>query len=56
MVKNLPVNTGDIGSIRGLGRFPGEGNGNLLQNSCLGNPTDKRAWRATIHSVVKGQM
>ena len=56
VVKNLPANTEDTGSIPGLGRSPGEGNGNLLQNSCLGNPTDKGAWRATIHSVVKGQM
>ena len=41
MVKNLPVNAGDtrdLGSIPGLGWFPGEGNGNLLQYSCVGNP------------------
>ena len=41
MVKNLPVNAGDTrdaGSIPGSGRFPGEGNGNPLQYSCLGNP------------------
>ena len=41
MVKNPPVSEGDIGSIPGLGRSPGEGNGNLLQNCCLGNPMDK---------------
>ena len=41
MVKNLPASIGDIGSILGLGRSPGEGNGNPLQYSCLGNPTDR---------------
>ena len=39
MVKNLPANAGDIGFISEWGRFPGEGNGNPLQYSCLGNPT-----------------
>ena len=38
MIKNLSTNAGDLGSILGLGRSPGEGNGNLLQYSCLGNP------------------
>ena len=42
MVKNLPVNVGDMSSIPGSGRSPGEGNGNPLQYSCLGNPIDKR--------------
>ena len=42
--KNLPANAGDMGSILGLGRSPGEGNGNPLQCSCLGNPMDRRAW------------
>ena len=54
MVKNLPANTGDIrdvGSILGLGRFPGEGHGNPLQDSCLENPVDRGAWRATVHST-----
>ena len=49
-VKNLPANAGDArntGSIPGLGRFPGEGNGNPLQYSCLENPMDRGAWRAT---------
>ena len=46
-VKNLPANTGDAGSISGLGRFPGEGNGNPLQYSCLGSPLDTKAWQAT---------
>ena len=46
---------GDTGSILGLGRSPGGGNGNLLQCSCLGNPMDRRAWRATVHGVTKSQ-
>ena len=41
MVKNLPANAGDAGSIPGLGRSPGEGSGNPLQYSCLGNPMDR---------------
>ena len=53
MVKNLPANAGDTGSIPGLGRSPGEGNGNPLQYSCLGNPIDRGAWQATIHGVTK---
>ena len=44
VVKNLPVNAGDLGSIPGSGRFPGEGNGNPLQYSCLENPMDVGAW------------
>ena len=42
-VKNLPANAGDVGLIPGLGRSPGEGNGNALQYSCLGNPMDRGA-------------
>ena len=45
VVKNLPASAGDardVGSIPGLGRSPGEGNGNLLQHSCLGNPTTEK--------------
>ena len=45
--------TGDVCSIPGSGRSPGEGNGNRLQYSCLGNPMDRGAWRATVHSVAK---
>ena len=45
-VKNLSANTGDVGSIPGSGRSPGEGNGNPLRYSCLGNPTDREAWWA----------
>ena len=54
MVKNLPDNTEDIrdvASIPGSGRSPGEGNGNLFQYSCLENPMDRGAWRATAHGV-----
>ena len=53
MVKNLPANAGDMGLIPGLQRFPGEGNGNSLQYSCLENPMDGGAWQATIHEVEK---
>ena len=53
MVKNLPASAGDLGSIPGSGRSPGEGNGNPLQYSCLGNPMDKRAWQAIVHGVAK---
>ena len=50
-VKNLPANAGEVGdagSIPGSGRLPGKGNGNPLQYSCLGNPMDRGAWRATV--------
>ena len=43
----------DMGSIPGLGRSPGEGNGNPLQYSCLGNPMDGGAWQATVHGVAE---
>ena len=46
-------NTGDPGSIPGLGRSPGEGNGNPLQYSCLENPMDRGAWWATVHGIAK---
>ena len=46
-------NAGDPGSIPGLGQSPGEGNGNLLQYSCLENPTDRGAWLATVQVRVK---
>ena len=52
-VKNLPANTGDWGSIPGSGRYPGEGNGNSLQYSCLGNPLDRGAWWATVHGATE---
>ena len=53
LVKNLPGNTGDTGSTSGLKRVPGEGNGNLLQYCCLGNPMDREDWQATLHEVTK---
>ena len=46
-------NAGDPDSIPGLGRFPGEGNGNPLQYSCLKNPMDRGAWQATVQQVTK---
>ena len=55
VIKNLPANAGDMGSIPGLGRFSGEGNGNPLQYSCLGNPIDRGAWQATVHVVTKSR-
>ena len=56
VVKKLPGNAGDAGSIPGLGRTPREGNGNPLQYSCLENPMDKGAWWATLHRVAKSQI
>ena len=53
MVKNPLANAGDAGSIPGSGRSPEGGNGNPLQYSCLGNPMDRGAWKATIHEVTK---
>ena len=47
--KESTSNTGDSGLIPRLERSPGEGNGNPLQYSCLGNPMDRGAWRATVH-------
>ena len=57
-VKNSPASEGDVrnvGSIPGLGRSPGEGNGNLLQCSCLGNPMDRGAWGAIVRGVAKSR-
>ena len=54
-VKDSACNAGDLGSIPGLGRSPGEGNGNPLQYSCLENPMDRGAWWATVHGVAKSQ-
>jgi len=53
VVKNPPANAGDAGFILGSGRPPGEGDGNLLQHSCLGNPTDRGSWWPTVHGVAK---
>ena len=51
--KESACNAGDPGSIPGSGRSPGEGNGNLLQYSCLKNPMDRGAWQAIAHGVAK---
>ena len=53
VVENLPAHVGVVGSIPGLGRSPGEGNGNPLQYSCLGNPMDRGLWWAAVHGVAK---
>ena len=52
-IKASACNAGDLGSIPGSGRSPGEGNGNPLQYSCLENPMDGWAWWATVHRVTK---
>ena len=51
-VKTSACNVGDLGSIPGSGRSPGEGNGNPLQYSCLENPMDRGAWWATVHGIT----
>ena len=59
VVKNLPVNAGDIrdvSSIPGSGRSPGGGHGNPLQYSCLENPMDRGVWLATVHRVAESNM
>ena len=53
MVKNLPANAGDAGSIPGSGRPPGGGHGSPLQCSCLENPMDRGAWGATVRGAAK---
>ena len=53
VVKNPPANTGGLGSVPELGRFPNIGNGNPLQYSCLENPMDRGAWQATVYGVTK---
>ena len=56
VVKNPLANAGDMGSIVGSRRFPGEGNGNPLQYSCLENLTDRGAWQVTVHGVAESGM
>ena len=59
MIKNPCANAGDVkdsGSIPGLERFPGKGNGDPLQYFCLENPMDRGAWRAKVHRVAKSWM
>ena len=53
--KESACSSGDLGSISGSGRSPGEGNGNPLQYSCLENPMDRGAWWATVHGVAKNR-
>ena len=53
--KESACNAGDLGSISRSGIFPGEGNSNPLQDSCLGNPMDRGAWQTTIHGVTRRQ-
>ena len=58
MTKNPPAiaeDAGDVGSIPGSGRSPGEENGNPLQCSCLENPMDRGAWWVIVHGVTKSQ-
>ena len=59
VIKNPPVNAVDIreaGLIHGLGRYPGEGNGNVLQYSCLENAMDRGGWQATVHRITESDM
>ena len=56
MVKNLPAKTGVTGSIPGLGRSPGEGNGSPLQHYFLENSVDRGAWQAIVDGVAKSQI
>ena len=51
--KQSACNAGDLGSVPGSGRSPGEGNGYPLQYSCLENPMDREVWRATVHEGCK---
>ena len=56
LVKNLPASAGgvrDMGSVLGLGRSPGGGHGNPLQNSCLENPMDGETWQTAVHRVAR---
>ena len=55
VVKEFACNVGDPGSVPGLGRSPGEENGNPLKYSCLENPKDRGAWRATVHGVARNR-
>ena len=55
MIKNLPAIAETGGSVPGSGKYPGERNGNPLQDSCLENPMDRGAWQAIVHGVAKSQ-
>ena len=54
--KNFACSAGDPGGIPGLGRSPGEGNGNPLQYSCLENPMDRGAWQGTVQGLQESQL
>ena len=54
-IQETACNAGDVGSIPGSGRLPGDGNGNLLQYSCLENSMDRGAWQTTVHGVAKSR-
>ena len=54
--KVYAYNVGELGSSLGSGRYPGEGNGNPLQYSCLENPMDREAWWATVHGGHKSRI
>ena len=56
VVKNLPANAGDTGSVPGWGRSAGVGNGNPLKYSCLKNSMNRGDWWATVHGVIKSQI
>ena len=53
LVKKICLYSGDLGSIPGWEKSPGEGNGNPLQYSCLKNPMDRQAWQDTVHGVTR---
>ena len=55
VVRNPPANAGDVSLIPRWGKSSGEGDGNPVQYSCLGNPMDRGAWHATVHEFVKSQ-
>ena len=55
LLKESACSAGDLGSISGLGRPPGEGNGNPLQYPCLENPMVRGAWQSTVHGVAKSR-
>ena len=54
-VKNLSASAGGEGSSPGWGKCPGDGNGKLIQYSCLGNPMDRGAWRTAVHGFIKNR-
>ena len=53
VIKNLPANAGDAGSIPGSGRSPGRGHGNPFQSPCLENPMNREVWRAIVHRLQR---